>query len=75
MRFDDVEAAGARHLDVEKHQIGFQPADGIDGFDSGWTLGDDFDPVLGAEQHAQTLTRQRLIVGDENAHFAVRHAT
>ena len=36
---------------------------------------DELQPLFGREQRAQPLARQRLVVGDEDAHLAVRHAT
>ena len=74
-RLDDVEAGGAGHLHVEEHQVRLQPADGIDRLGAGRALGDDFEPVFRREQRAQPLARERLVVGDEDAHLAVRHAT
>ena len=72
---DDIESAGAGHLDVEKHQIGLEAPDGVDRVGTRGTLGDDLEPVLRGEKRAQPLTGQRLVVGDEDAHLSVRHAT
>ena len=72
---DDLEAARAGHLDVEEDQVRLQPADGIDRLGPGGALGDDLQPVFRREQRAQPLASERLVVGDEDAHLAVRHAT
>ena len=73
--FDDFEAAGAGHLHVEKDEVRLQASDGVDRVGAGGALGDELQPVFRREQRAQPLAGQRLVVGDEDAHLAVRHAT
>ena len=72
---DDLESAGAGHLDVEKDQVRLQASDGVDRLGAGGALGHEFQPVFGREERAQPLAGQRLVVGDEDTHLAVRHAT
>ena len=73
--FDDLESARAGHLYVEKDQVRFQASDGVDRVGAGGALGHQFQPVFGREERAQPLAGQRLVIGDEDTHLAVRHAT
>ncbi len=72
---DDLETARAGHLDVEEDQVRLQPPDGIDRLGPGGALGDDLQPVFRREERAQPLASKGLVIGDEDAHLAVRHAT
>ena len=46
---DDFESAGARHLDVEKHQVRLQPADRVDGVGARRALRDELQPLFAAQ--------------------------
>ena len=61
----DFESRQAGHLDVEKHDVGLQPGDRRDGFDAVAGLTDDLDAADLAEQEAQLVARQLLIVHED----------
>ena len=58
-----------------KTRSGSQPPDRVDRLGAGGALGDDLQPLFRCEQRAQPLAGERLVVGDEDAHLPVRHAT
>lgn len=55
---DHLQAADARHLDVEQH-VRTQAVGGADGLGGIVALADDLDILMGFEQNAQVFTRQR----------------
>ena len=60
-----LESGQPGHLDVQEHQIGLQPIDRFQRFDAVARLGDDFDAADLAEQVAQLIPRQLLVVDDD----------
>ena len=66
-RLDDIEAAGAGHLDVEKDEIRTELLDGRNRRYAVAAFMDDLEPVLGREQHAESLARERFIVDNQGA--------
>ena len=73
--FDHFESAGPRHLYVEEDEIGLETADGVDGVGTGRAFGHELEPVLRRQQRAKPFAGQGLVIGDDHAHLAVRHAT
>ena len=74
-RGDDVEAVGAGHLNVEKHEIRLASADGIDGRQAVVALADHLESLLTNEQHLQPLAGERLVVRDQDSCHATRTAS
>ncbi len=60
-----LESGQPGHLDVQKHQIRLQPVDRFQRFDPVARLADDFDAADLAEQIAQLIPRQLLVVDDD----------
>ena len=74
---DDVEPAGARHLDVEEDEIGLRAADRVDRVEAVLALGDHLESLLPVKEHPQPLAGERLVVRDDDARGGSigRHAT
>ena len=65
----DFEAVHARHLDIEKEQVGALAPDEAEGFGAVLTLADDLHLRVGGEQFSNRLPRQRLVVDDQRPDF------
>ncbi len=75
-RVDDLETAPARHLHVEKHQVGLEPANLAHGLIAVGCCSDHFDAALPGEGVFDPLTRERLVIGDQHAdRFLPGHQT
>ncbi|MNQ35191.1 hypothetical protein D3C85_486660 [compost metagenome] len=61
-------AALARHLNVQKHDVGLKPLDGLSRQQAVGGRTDDRDLRQRLQQHLQTFDRRRLVVSDEQAH-------
>ena len=62
---DDVEAAHARHLHVEQHEIGPARGHGVDGVAAAGGFADAGDVLVVLEQHPQPGPREGFVVDDE----------
>ena len=60
----DLEAGQPRHLDVEEHEVGLQPLDRRQRLDAVARLADHLDAADLAEQVAQLVARQLLVVDE-----------
>ena len=68
-----LEAGQPRHLHVEEHDVGLQPLDRRQRFDAVAGLADDLDAADLAEQVAELVARQLLVVDEDRAQIH-RHA-
>jgi hypothetical protein len=70
-RVDHAEAVELRHLDVEKHELGLELGDALDGLDAGLCLADDLDVGVLGDVAAHLCPGGRFVVGDQNAHASL----
>ena len=61
----DLEAGQPGHLDVEEHQVRLQAIDGLERLHAVARLADDFDAPDLAEEIAQLIARQLLVVDED----------
>ena len=64
-----LEPGESGHLDVEEHEVGLQPVDGVDRFEPVAGLPDHVDAAELPQQVAEFLPRQLLIVDEDCPQF------
>jgi hypothetical protein len=61
-----LESVELGHADVHEDHVGCEFAGAFEGLESVGRFADDFDVLLGFEDHAKAAAHERLVVGDEH---------
>ena len=72
-RVDHVEPVGARHLDVEEHQVGVERHDRLGAGRAVAGLADDLEARLLLQQRSEPLARERLVVDHQDSGLRCAH--